>query len=110
MAKIKEIDTTPEIHYVNGIAEKVVTYCLHNNTFLAKSEVCLKDDGSFTEYHEDPEHGNWPGPELVSRSRLEQLAKHNPHCIPDHLVLGQKLENVDKLLKERKIKAIHKLF
>lgn len=63
MAKeYEDFDTTPEIHYENGVAKKVVTFCVYNMSFLAKSEVVLKNDGTFTEWHEDPEYGNWPGP------------------------------------------------
>ena len=46
--KYEEFDTTPEIHYENGVAKKVVTFCVFNRSYLAKSEVVLKDDGTFT--------------------------------------------------------------
>lgn len=109
MAKLEDFDTTPEIHYKNGVATQVVTYCVYNSKDLARSEVTLKSGGEITEYHEDPEHGDWDEPLVVSRKRLEDLAKANPHCIPALHVLGKTKAQVEKILADRKITLVKHL-
>jgi len=102
------VDTTPEIHYnPSGKAVQVVTYCVHNLAFRARSVYGLTSKGEYTEWHEDPEHGNWIQAEVVSKSRLEELDEHNPHTIPMAKVLGSNEKTVRKILAKKKREAKH---
>ncbi|MEK6926348.1 MAG: hypothetical protein AABW50_03660 [Nanoarchaeota archaeon] len=99
-------DVTPEIHYRNGKAVKIVKKCVYNQNDVGESEYCLTDGGKYTQWHFDPEHGGPLIPQPIEKSRLEELSKHNPHTIPCDLILGLGKKDIEKILTERKIEAV----
>jgi hypothetical protein len=86
----------PDISFNQGIAVSVTDYWLCN-TIIGSSTYRITHQGTYTEFHIDPEHGGGPIHE-VDESRLIDLANHNPHSIPLHEVLGKKRETVDKIM------------
>jgi hypothetical protein len=111
MRIIQGVDITPEIHYDSkGNARQVISFCLHNLTFRAKSVYGLTLDGQYTEWHEDPEHGNWPEARIVPRSRLETLDGANPRSIPLLKVLGSDESTVKDILRDRNLLVKHRSY
>ena len=106
IADVKEL-TTPEVHYRNGRAVKVVHYCLVNGTTLANSDYELNRDGEFTESHFDEHHGIYNRNVVVPRSKFGDHDRHNPNGISLLTVLGANQETVEAHLRERGIKAKH---
>ncbi|MBS3158036.1 hypothetical protein J4206_01985 [Candidatus Woesearchaeota archaeon] len=102
---IGDFDITPEIHYKDGKAVKVVKYSVRNGIARERSEYGLNKDGQYTEWHEDSEHGNWDMAKIVPRSRLEELSKGKT-SIPYAEVLGKDRTSVEKIMTERKIKYV----
>ena len=56
------------------------------------------------ESHFDEHHNILDRGSIISRSKLEELDKNNPHTIPILRVLGSNQDLVRKHLNERKIK------
>ena len=106
MVKIDGFDVTPEILYRDGKAVNVTTYCVVNGYTLATSDYALTDRG-FTESHFDEYHGIGGRPQVVSKSRLEELDSNNPHSIPLLKVLGLDRESVERILRENRLNAYH---
>ena len=101
-------DVTPIVLYRDGTAIAVVSKCLYNGRFVALSIYARTPDGRYAEWHEDPEHGDWPRAVEVPRERLEELARCNPHMIPELNVLGESREEVDRVLGKKKLFAYHR--
>ncbi len=107
-AKIVDgFDLTPTVLYREGIAVAVVSKCLFNGSAVALSIYARTPDGRYAEWHEDPEHGDWPRAEEVPRKRLEELAKYNPRMIPEVEILGKSRQEVEQVLERRKLFAYH---
>jgi len=109
LVEIAGHNLTPRIIYgPDGKANKIVDFCLHKQTHIAKSVVGITSKGEYTEWHEDPEHDNWLSAEVVPRQSLLDLDTHNPHYIPALRVLGQDEDTVRAVLAENKHwKAYH---
>ena len=103
---VDSFDVTPKILYKNRIAVNVTTYCVVNGYTLATSDYALTDRG-FTESHFDEYHGIGGRPQVVSKSRLEELDSNNPHSIPLLKVLGLDRESVERILRENRLNAYH---
>ena len=101
-------DTTPEVHFSfrdgHLVATKVVEYCVFNQRAKARSEYCFTLDGKYTEWHQDPEHGDWPRAVERPVDRFIELAEFNPQAIPLHLILGKDRKSVERLLNEKGVK------
>lgn len=102
----EKFDTTPEIHYKNGIARNVRTYCVVNGNYLANSDYSL-GDGCYTESHFDEYHSICTKNATVPRSRFAELDRNNPRNISLLEVLGSDRASVEKHLAEKRIEARH---
>ena len=74
---------------------------------MALSIYAQAPDGRFGEWHEDPEHGDWPRAVEIPRKRLKELARCNPHMIPELDVFGKSREEVEAVLERRRLFAYH---
>ena len=72
--------------------------------FRARSIYGITSKGEYTEWHEDPEHGNWECAKVVPRSRLEELDKSYLN------ILGADEKTVREILKRKRKKAKHLVF
>ena|SRR3989339_1463050 len=103
MAELFGFDITPEIVYRDGIAVQLRRYAVFNRAYRAMSLFELRPDGSITEWHEDPEHGDWPSPQKMTAERLRDLAKYNRGSLDVREVLGKSEEKVGEKLKRKRI-------
>jgi len=92
------------ILYQFGIAVKVIEFWDYRG-MRPRSEHSLLPDGSITEWHQDPEHGDWPAPVIMDKKRIDDLAEANPEWFSYSEVLGAPRERVEQILKQKKIKA-----
>ncbi|MDO8655792.1 MAG: hypothetical protein Q7K45_01010 [Nanoarchaeota archaeon] len=100
-------DITPIVLYQDHKAVAVVSKCLYNGGAVALSIYAQAPDGRFGEWHEDPEHGDWPRAVEIQRKRLEELARCNPHMIPKLDVFGKSREEVERVLERKRLFAYH---
>ena len=64
-------------------------------------------DGRYGQWHEDPEHGDWPEVCEIGRERLEELERHNRHMIPSLQILGKSRADGESILSTRRLFAYH---
>lgn len=104
---VDRFDVTPRITYRDGKAVKVTSYAVRNGFDLIASEYGLNEDGKFTEFHFDPEHGGDPAAHVVPESGLAKLDSATARSIPLLKVLGKNRVQVEAVLKRWSFNAYH---
>lgn len=104
------INTTPQIHYMKGIAVKVIRYTVNGST-ITQSEYSMSKYG-YMEVQFDKSNGFYNqefGVEtkVVPRSRLENLDFSNPTEFSLLTVLGAEKKAIETHLRERRDIARH---
>jgi len=105
------INTIPQIHYVKGIAVKVIRYEVNENSNITQSEYSMSKNGyveaQFDKSNGFDDHELGVETKVVPRSHLENLDFSNPTELSLLTVLGAEKKAIEAHLRERRAIARH---
>ncbi len=100
-------DLTSIVLYQDNTSVGIVEKCLYNLSGVGLSITVRTPDGRFGEWHEDPEHGDWPRVREMSKDRLQGLIECNPHSLLAADILGKNRQEVENILNQKGMFAYH---